>query len=78
MFFFPIETSHLLYRFFKPIDKKKDKKYNNDVDVNNALCCPTPTTVRPKNITAVVAATMTMNGLSPVSFLTSPTVAQVF
>ena len=67
-----------MYRFIKPIDKKKDKKYNNDVDVNNALCCPKPTTVRPKNVTAVVAATVAMSGLSPISFLTLPTVGSGF
>ena len=49
----------------------KDSKYTNDINVKNALCCPTPTALRPKNIPAVVAATVVMSSPSPIRFLTA-------
>ena len=55
VFFFPIKTTHLLYRFLSYFHTSKDINHTNDVDVNNALPCLMPTSLRPKNITAVVA-----------------------
>ena len=47
--FFSVKTSHLLYKFLIIRSKKnyifhigKDIKHANEVDVINALCCPTP------------------------------------
>ena len=75
-FFFSIKATHLFYKVFLSSDQRKDSKYTNDVDVNNALSCLMPTTLRPKNITAVVAAMVAMSGPSPIGFLAAaaPTV----
>ena len=37
-----------------------------DVDPNDALRCPTPASLRPKNITAVVAVAVVMISPSPI------------
>ena len=46
-------------------------KYTDDIDVNNALCCPTHTALRPKNILVAVAATVVMSSPSPIGFSTT-------
>ena len=43
----------------------KNIRDTNDVDVNNAPCCPMPNSLRPKNITAVVEVTVVMSSPSP-------------
>ena len=64
--FLPIKTTRLLYKVFLSSDLKKGKdiKYTNDVDVSNAPCCPRPTVLNPKNISAAVAATVVMSNPS--------------
>ena len=47
----------------------KDINHANNVDVNNALPCLMPTSLRPKNVTVVVAATVIMISPSPIGFL---------
>ena len=37
-----------------------------DVDVNNAFCCPTPASLRPKNITAAVVVMVVMISPPPI------------
>ena len=74
MFFFPIKTSHLLYKVFYHQIKKKKKNYlshtgkdinhTNDIDASNALCCANPIALRLKNIPTVAVATMVMNSPS--------------
>ena len=54
--------------FFQSSDQKisgKNIKDTNDADVNNAPCCPTPNTLRPKNITAAVEVTVLISNPSP-------------
>ena len=66
--FFPIKTTHLLYKVFLPTDQKiagKNIKDTNDIDVNNAPCCPMPNALRPKNITAAMEVTVVMSSPSP-------------
>ena len=47
----------------------KDSNHSNDVDVSNALCCPTPIVVRLKNIQTVAVATVVMYSISsPIGF----------
>ena len=57
MFFFPIKTSHLLYKvFYHQIKKKKnylshagkDINHTNDMDASNVSCCTNPTALRLK------------------------------
>ena len=47
----------------------KDINHTNDVDVNNALCCPTPAALSAQNIPTVVEATVVMNSPSPIVLL---------
>ena len=47
----------------------KDNNHANNVDVNNALCCPTSIVLRPKNIPTVVEATVIMSSPSSIGFL---------
>ena len=68
IYFFPIKTSHLLYKVFLSSDQKiagKNIKNTNDVDVNSAPCCPTPNALRPKNVTAASEVTAFMSSPSP-------------
>ena len=77
MFFFQSKLVIYCIRFFIIRSKNylfhagKNIKYTNHVDVNNAPCCPTPTALRPKNITAAVAATVVMSSTSPIGYLAS-------
>ena len=72
-FFFQSKLRIYCIRFFNHISHTgKDISYANDVDVNNALPYLMPNRLRPKNITAVVAATMVMIRPSPIGFLVDP------
>ena len=62
------KTTHLLYKVFLSPDQKiagKNIKDTNDVDVNNASCCPMPNALRPKNIAVAVEVTVVMSSPSP-------------
>ena len=69
--FFPIKTTHLLYKVFLSLDQgslglKNDIKYTKDVDVSNAPCCSTPNVLSPKHIPVAMAATVLMSHQSPI------------
>ena len=56
-----------MYKDFLSSDQKiagKNIKDTNDVDVNNALCCPMPNALRPKNITTAVEVMVVMSSPS--------------
>ena len=69
--FLPIKSTHLLYKVSSSSDLNTDNeiKYTNNVDVSNAPCCPMPTALSPKNISAAVVATVIMTSPSPIGFL---------
>ena len=73
MFFFQSKLLIYCIRFFIVRSKNyhvgKNIKYTNDVDVNNAPCCLTPTALRPKHITAAVVVIVVMSSLSPLGSL---------
>ena len=76
MFFFKSKLLIYYIRFLYHQIKKnyifqigKDINHANDVDVNNALCCPTPAAFIAKNIPTVVEATVFMSSSSPIGFL---------
>ena len=47
-----------MYRFFITFPIPVDINHTNDVDVNNALACPMPASLRPKNIASVLKVTV--------------------
>ena len=70
MFFVPIKATHLLHKVsYHNSDTGKDINHANDVGVNDALPCLTPTSLTPNNITAAMVATVVMISPSPIGFL---------
>ena len=82
MFFFPIETTHLLYRFFLSSHYLsrigKDINHTNDVDASNASFCTNPIALRLKNIPTVAVATVVMSNPSPIGLSVATVVSSSF
>ena len=63
---FSFQSKILIYHISHTV---KDINHTNDLDVNNALPCLIPTSLRLKHIIAVVAAKVVMISPSPIDFL---------